>query len=74
MVEYLSVFSREGLSKLKKKSLTYRPAVSQGKKKVSFVISSSHACAVDKSIAQKIARNEIEKRASREAAAKYVVG
>lgn len=59
---------------MKKAKLTYEPVASQKKKKVVFVISSSHVCAVDKSIAQKIAENKYEKQASIETAAKYTVG
>ncbi len=68
------ILERKGVSALKIEILKYEPIASRKKKKVAFVISSSHACAVDKSITQKIAKNESEKRASREAAAKYIVG
>lgn len=59
---------------MKRVKLDYKPVAARKSSEIAFTVSGAHVCAVDRSIARKVARNESEKRASREFASKYVVG
>lgn len=59
---------------MKRVRLNYKPVASRKSSEISFTVSNAHVNAVDRNIARKVARNESEKRASREVASKFVVG
>lgn len=59
---------------MKRVRLNYKPVASRKSSEIAFTVSSAHVSAVDRNIARKVARNESEKRASREVASKCVVG
>lgn len=58
---------------IKKVKLNYRPIAERQSNKKAYEVSSDHVNAVNKSISRKVQRNEAEKNASRDVAARYVV-
>lgn len=69
----VQIIKSKGILIMKKVRLNYKPVASRKPTKISFTVSSTHVNAVDRNIARKIARNELEKKASREVASKYVI-
>jgi len=58
---------------IKKVKLNYSPVAVRRSNEVAYEVSSDHVNAVNKSIDRKVQRNEAEKNASRDVAARYVV-
>lgn len=58
---------------IKKVKLDYRPVVVRQSNEIAYEVSSDHVNAVNGSISRKVQRNEAEKNASRDVAARYVV-
>lgn len=58
---------------MKRVKLNYKPVASRKSNEIAFAVSSSHVNAVDRNIARKVARNESEKKASREISSKRIV-
>lgn len=58
---------------IKKVKLNYSPVAVRRSNEVAYEVSSDHVNAVNKSIDRKVQRNEAEKNASRNVAARYVV-
>lgn len=58
---------------IKKVKLDYRSVAVRESDEIAYGVSSAHANAINRSIGKKIQRNEAERNASRDAAARYVV-
>ena len=58
---------------IKRVKLKYRPVATRKSTEIAYEVSSDHVNAVNRSIGRKIQRNETEKNASREVAARYIV-
>lgn len=58
---------------IKKVKLNYRPVAIRQTDAIAYEVSSDHINAINGSIGRKVQRNEAEKNASRDAAARYVV-
>ena len=58
---------------IKKVKLNYSPVAVRQSNEVAYEVSSDHVNAVNKSIDRKVQRNEAEKNASRDVAARYIV-
>ena len=58
---------------IKRVKLKYRPVAARKSQEIIYEVSSDHVNAVNRSIGRKIQRNETEKNASREVAARYIV-
>ena len=58
---------------IKKVKLIYSPVAVRQSNEVAYEVSSDHVNAVNKSIDRKVQRNEAEKNASRDVAARYIV-
>ena len=58
---------------IKKVKLNYRPVAVRRSNEIAYEVSNDHVNAVNRSIARKVQRNETEKNASRDVAARYVV-
>ena len=58
---------------IKKVKLNYSPVAVRQSNEVAYEVSSDHVNAVKKSIDRKVKRNEAEKNASRDVAARYIV-
>lgn len=58
---------------IKKIKLHYRPVAVRKSTEIAYEVSNAHVNAVNRSIDKKIQRNETEKNASREVAARYIV-
>lgn len=58
---------------IKKVKLNYHPVAVRRSNEIAYEVSSDHVNAVNRSIGRKVQRNEAEKNASRDVAARYVV-
>ncbi len=58
---------------IKKVKLNYRPVATRRSDKIAYEVSNDHVNTINRSINRKIQRNEAEKNASRDVAAKYLV-
>lgn len=58
---------------IKKVKLNYRPVAIRKSSEIAYEVSSDHVNAVNQSIYRKVQRNETEKNASRDVAARYIV-
>ena len=58
---------------IKKVKLNYSPVAVRQSNEVAYEVSRDHVNAVNKSIDRKVQRNEAEKNASRDVAARYIV-
>ena len=58
---------------IKKVKLNYSPVAVRQSNEVAYEVSSDHVNAVNKSTDRKVQRNEAEKNASRDVAARYIV-
>lgn len=58
---------------IKKVKLNYQPVAVRHANEIAYEVPSAHVNAVNGSIAKKVQRNEAEKNASRDVAARYVV-
>ena len=59
--------------RIKKVKLKYQPVAMRQKNEIAYKVSSDHVNAVNTSIGRKVQRNELEKNASRDVAARYIV-
>ncbi len=58
---------------IKKVELNYCPVAVRQSNEIAYEVSNGHVNAVNRSIGKKIQRNEAEKNASRDVAARYIV-